>query len=270
MKAIRAVSMPVIGLLFLPLCAFAQSMPDRDPYNQPFAPRDCDRCDDLCALVDQYWQKERGIEVWKRYAQSNLSRVRPPATVTDVESLQNHVKEELDKAMQGRNLPCKTLQEAEAERGNPNPEPPRNPIQTGLETKVFKESCEIVYRGEKLQDVTEKVWRGTHVCKGSADAELAHEQVHQRICQSFWEADSSRAVHRQSRLEIVAESELQAWRRHRNRLRDEILRLASRCGWEPTDRQKLDPNAVPSEHQTKTMQDKNWGQKAFEALNGGP
>ena len=200
MNAIRAASMSAAALFFLPLCASAQMMPDRDPYNQPFAPRDCDRCDDLCALVDQYWQKERGIEIWKRYAHSNLSRVSPPATVTDVESLQNHVKEELGNAMQGRNLPCKTLQEAEAERGNTNPEPPRNPIQTGLETKVFLESCEIVYRGEKVQDVTEKVWRSTHVCKGSADAELAHEQVHQRICQSFWTADRSRAVQRQSRL----------------------------------------------------------------------
>jgi hypothetical protein len=52
MNVIRAASLPLIALLFAPLCTFAQMMPDRDPYNEPFAPRDCDRCDDLCALVD--------------------------------------------------------------------------------------------------------------------------------------------------------------------------------------------------------------------------
>jgi hypothetical protein len=149
------------------------------------------------------------------------------------------------------------------------PKPPLTPAEgdgTGLETKVFDGSCDTVFRGEKLEGAVEQKWRATHVCKGSADAEIEHEKVHQRICRATWDANRFLAVKRLSTIRNVAESELQSWTKHREMLRDEILKLASRCGWQPTDRQRADPSSVPSEHQTKKMEERGW--QAFDALSG--
>ena len=66
----------------------------------------------------------------------------------------------------------------------------------------------------------------------------------------------------------VAETELQAHRKHRDLLREEIQTLAGNCGWDPTDRQKADPTSVPSEMQMKEMEARGW--KAFDALSSTP
>jgi hypothetical protein len=257
--------MPFVVLLCLPISAFAVLV---DPNT---GNRACTKCSDLCTLVDQYWQKERGIELWQRYAASTLPPARRkalPATVTDLDSFEKFIYgEELPKTWKNRQLPCENVKEWEQEAPKPPLLPPGGDG-TGLETKVFKESCETVYRGGKLEGDNEKKWRATHVCKGSSDAELEHEKVHQEICRATWDANRFLAVKRLSTVRNVAESELQAWRRHRNLLRDEIRTLAKNCGWQPTDRQNADPNSVPSEKQTKKMEERGW--QAFDALGGTP
>ena len=139
---------------------------------------------------------------------------------------------------------------------------------TGLETKGFEQSCEIVYRGKKLEGDTEKEWRKTHACKGSAQAELEHERVHQKICQNTFAQYPDTAVQRLTSFRNIAESELQAWKKHRDLLREEIQKLARNCGWEPTDRQRADPDSVPTETQTKKMEERGW--KAFNVLSSTP
>jgi hypothetical protein len=259
----RAGPIPFAVLLLLPVCSLAQKV---DPNS---IDRECDRCSDLCYLVDQYWQKERGIEVWKRYAASTPERHRipVPANVTDLDSFEKLIYEEkLPNAMKDRKLPCKVAAEWEKQDDTTPPALPKSNWGVGLETKVFDGSCQVFYGKDKLEGDAEKKWRGKHVCKGSADAELAHEQVHQQICRATWANDPANAVNDLVTFENVAQSELQAWRRHRNLLRDEIQKLARNCGWQPTERQKNDPNAVPTEHQTKDMEERGW--KAFEALTG--
>jgi hypothetical protein len=252
------------ALLLLPFDGLAQRLDRNSPE------RVCDRCSDLCSLVDQYWQKERIIEIWKRYAASTPlgKRTALPAEVTDLDTFYEHLYEkELPKTFEGRQLPCEAVPEWQQE-------PPRPPLLrpggdgTGLETKVFVESCEIVYRGHKLEGDTEKAWRSTHVCKGSADAEIEHERVHQKICRNIWERNRFLAVKRQGIPRNVAETELQAWTKHRDLLKEEIQKLANNCGWEPTDRQKADPNSVPTEAQTKKMEERGW--KAFNVLSSTP
>ena len=76
------------------------------------------------------------------------------------------------------------------------------------------------------------------------------------------------AVKRQSLPRNVAETELQAYTKHRDLLKEEIQKLARNCGWEPTDRQQADPNSVPTEAQTKKMEERGW--KAFNALSSTP
>ena len=248
-------------LLLLPFGAFAQLI---DPHN---GTRECTKCSDLCSLVDQYWQKERGIEMWKRYAASTLPSKRTPLPtgVTDLGTFYDFIyQQELPKTWENRQLPCETVKEWEQEPPKPPLLPPGGDG-TGLETKVFDGSCETVYRGQKLEGDNEKKWLATHVCKGSADAELEHEKVHQEICRATWEANRFLAVKRLSTLRNVAESELRAWTKHRDMLQEQIRALARNCGWEPTDRQRANPDSVPSEMQTKKMEERGWN--AFNALN---
>ena len=261
----RSSAILLVALLLLPFDAPAQ-LADGNSTD-----RECTKCSDLCSLVDQYWQKERIIKVWKKYAASTPpgQRAALPPEVTDLNSFYKLLYEkELPQTFEGRELPCETspwMQE--------HPRPPLLPPpgeSTGLETKVFEESCEIEFRGEKLEGDkdTEKAWRDTHVCKGSAQAELEHEKVHQGICREIWDKNRFLAVKRQSTPRNVAESELQAYTKHRDRLKEEIQKLAGNCGWDPTDRQKADPNSVPSEMQMRKMEARGW--KAFDALSSVP
>jgi hypothetical protein len=260
----RSAAILLIALLFLPFDAQAQRLDRNSPE------RECDRCSDLCSLVDQYGQKERMIEVWKRFAASTPrgQRTALPAEVTDLNSFYDFLYEkELPKTFQNRQLPCAAVPEWEQEQPKPPLERPGGDG-TGLETKVFTESCEIVYRGQKLEGDVEQNWRRMHVCKGSADAEIEHEKVHQQICRKYWDSNRFLAVKRQSLPRNIAETELQAYTKHRDLLREEIQKLARNCGWEPTDRQRADPNSVPSEAQTKKMEEQGW--KAFNALSSTP
>lgn len=254
----------LLALLFLPLDAGAQ-LADGNSTD-----RECTKCSDLCSLVDQYWQKERGIELWKRFAASTPrgQRTPLPPEVTNLDTFEEYLYEqEFPKIFSERQLPCEAVPEWQQEP----PKPPLLPTGgnvTGLETKVFKESCEIVYRGQPLQGDTEKAWRSTHVCRGSANAELEHEKVHQEICLKVWSNNRFLAVKRQSLPRNVAETELQAWTRHRDLLREEIQKLARNCGWEPTDRQRADSSSVPTQAQTKKMEERGW--KAFNVLSSMP
>lgn len=254
----------LVVLLFLPFTALGQ-LADGNSTD-----RECTKCKDLCNLVDQYWQKERGIELWKRFAASTPpgQRTQLPASVTNIDTFYDYLYEkELPKTFADRQLPCEVVPEWQQEPPKP-PFLPTGGNATGLETKVFTESCEIVYRGQKLEGDTEKAWRQTHVCRGSANAELEHEKVHQKICRGMWDANRFLAVKRQSMPRNIAETELQAWTKHRDLLREEIQKLARNCGWEPTDRQKADPDSVPTEAQTKKMEERGW--KAFNALSSTP
>ncbi|HEX4970108.1 MAG TPA: hypothetical protein VFV69_03565 [Steroidobacteraceae bacterium] len=260
----RSSAILLLVLLFLPLDARAQ-LADGNSTD-----RECTKCSDLCSLVDQYWQKERVIEIWKKYAASTpqLQRTPVPPEVTNLGQFYEFLYEqELPKTWAARQLPCESVPEWMQE-------PPKPPLLrpggdgTGLETKGFEQSCEIVYRGKKLEGDTEKEWRKTHACKGSAQAELEHERVHQKICQNTFAQYPDTAVQRLTSFRNIAESELQAWKKHRDLLREEIQKLARNCGWEPTDRQRADPDSVPTETQTKKMEERGW--KAFNVLSSTP
>ena len=251
-----------VGLLLAVLCTpgvvFAQALDRNSP------DRKCDRCSDLCSLVDQYWQKERGTDVWWRYAVSNPARVQYSSDqVTNLNAFYETVYgKELPATWENRQLPCEAVKEWEREP----PRPPMDwPSGTGLETTIG-ESCAITYRGKPLEGDNEKAWRATHVCKGSADAELEHEKVHQKHCRETWRKGRLLAPTRMSMIHNVAETELQAWTKHQQLLKEEILMLARNCGWEPTDRQRGGPDSVPTEAETREMEDLGW--KAFEALGG--
>src|ERR1044071_8925344 len=121
----------LLALLFLPLDAHAQ-LADGNSTD-----RECTKCSDLCSLVDQYWQKERGIQVWKRFAASTAPRQRTPLPpeVTNLDTFYEYLYEkEFPKIFSERQLPCEAVPEWMQEP----PKPPLLPTGgnvTGLETK---------------------------------------------------------------------------------------------------------------------------------------
>jgi len=222
-----------------------------------FASEACDQCEDLCRLVDQYQQKEKGIELWKQYASSTpeADRIALPANVTEMISLENHVYGQFkawpDTRKQNGELPCAVPANA----------PQSTPVETDL-TTTSDSSCEIRYNGKKLEGPNLKDFEKAVGCKVMSDATIAHETEHQEICmRAHSDQEGLKTLDEPS---FVAQNELQAWTEHRDVLRDAIRALAGRCGWEPTKRQKSSPVSVPSTKQAKDMQARGW--KASKAL----
>ena len=253
-SVVRA-ALPCGALLVAALCACASASA------QPAA---CDKCEDLCRLVDQLQQKEKGIELWRQYAASTpASQRRPlPPGVTDLEGIENQVWNEFTQWAKDRKqndeLPCKF----------PPPPPGQAPpsVAVDLTTTVSNDSCEISYKGKKLEGQVLKDYETDTNCKVSSDATIAHEETHREHCMRAYHSDRANAPKILDTPENVAESELQSWTRHRDVLREGIRAIAGRCGWEPTKRQKKDLESVPSTQQTKDMQARGW--KALNALKG--
>lgn len=219
----------------------------------------CDECSDLCRLLDQHQQRQKGVELWRKYAESTdqADREALPANVTETNSLQNHVKAQFDAwaadRMQKLDLPCELPKQAQT-----NPAP----VVTDL-TTTSDSSCEIQYQGKGLfKDDNLKQFETAVGCKTLSDATIAHEEVHREHCMRAY-ADEE-GLKTLDAPEFVAENELQAWTKHRDVLRDAIRPLALKCGWVPTKRQRLDLSSVPSNPQMRKME-KRW-KRAAKAL----
>lgn len=214
---------------------------------------DCDQCEDLCRLMDQYLQKEKGIEIWKKYAASTPLPMRTalPASVTDTDSMENQGWEEFSEWTKTRELPCKPsfdLLKALGLKKAPG-------VTTDLVTATQNPQCPILYNGRSL-DVgsTKSDFEKDVNCKAISDATIAHEEVHQSHCRNAFAENPAVAPMLLDTPEMVAESELQAWTKHKQKLEEAIRNILAKqgCGWQPTTGQKANPNAVPS---LKQMQD---------------
>jgi hypothetical protein len=214
---------------------------------------DCDECKDLCRLMDHYLQKEKGIEIWKQYALSTPvgNRAALPAGVKDTASMEDQAWLEFSEWAKTRELPCKPefdLLRAVGLKDKP-------PVVTDLITETRNSSCGIYFHSSELNSgSTRSDYEAATGCKAISDATIAHEEVHQRHCRNAYASDPAKAAALLDTPEMVAESELQAWTRHKEMLGSAIRDILAKkgCGWQPTTRQKADPNAVPS---LKQMQD---------------
>jgi hypothetical protein len=218
-----------------------------------FARADCDQCEDLCRLMDQYLQKEKGIEIWKKYAASTPLPMRTPlpASVTDTAGMENQGYQEFSEWTKTRELPC-----------TPSPNLLRTlgleqapGVTTDLVTVTQNPACPIMYNDRALDvGTTKSDFEADVKCKAISDAVIAHEEVHQGHCRKAYEQNPAIAPMLLDTPEMVAESELQAWTKHKEKLEEAIRDILAKqgCGWQPTTGQKANPNAVPS---LKQMQD---------------
>jgi hypothetical protein len=251
------------------LSVFALALAILPPSFASAAPASCETCQDLCRLMDEYLQKERGIELWRQYAASTPASQRKPlpAGVTETAGIENLVWNEFSNWAKDREknkeLPCKLK--------NPGQAPP--PVTTDLETTTQDGSCTVIDSGsgKKLEGQTLTDFEQAKNCKVLSDAVIAHETVHQEHCLRAFSQDHANAARILDTPENVAESELQAWTRHKEVVGDAIRRIAGKCGWQPTKRQKQDMNSVPSPAQSRNMQNRGWkAAKALGAKGNGP
>jgi hypothetical protein len=141
-------------------------------------------------------------------------------------------------------------------------------------------ACEIYYvqdtdndgkadTAEKLDSQTLAKYEKDVGCKALSDATVEHERVHQRHCKNAYAQDPAGAEKFLDTPEIVAESEYQAWSRQQEMIAEAIRQIVAKngCGWQPTEGQKDNPDAIPSLEQIKKMEQQGW--KAVEALEKG-
>jgi hypothetical protein len=219
----------------------------------------CDDCKDLCRLIDQYQQKEKGIEIWKQYAWSTpaANRKALPAGVNDVDTMEAQGMKEFDAWTADRT----------AKNEWPCPLKPGGAPGAVVDlTTSITSDCTISYKGKKLEGQNLKDFETDKGCEAEADAVIAHETVHQIHCTEAWSKDPKTAAKFLDTPEMVAETELQAWTAHKKVLADEIRKLLKKkgCGWQPTYRQQASPDAVPSQKQLDKMRTNAW--KAAKAL----
>jgi hypothetical protein len=236
----------------------------------------CDQCEDLCRLMDRYLQEEKGIEYWKKFAASTPDEQRLHlAHIKTGPQLEELVMNAFNQWTKKRQLPCQQPEGPNLQDAFPSPT--TNPggsssVVTELETHFEDSRCRITYKvnGEdkdldEVKDQFEKDWG----CKTLSDALIAHEQVHVEHCMQAYAQGEEAAQKILSDPANIAESELQAWTKHRDVLADQIRNIirSKGCGWQPTKGQANNMNAIPSVKQSIDMQKR--GYKAVDALSKG-
>lgn len=221
------------------------------------APNPCNKCEDLCLLIDQYQQKEKQIELYQRYAGPRPQRI-PRAG----ESAQDAVEREFIDWLRVRELPCviplsvlisnaaRSAFDAVFGGGK------SDAVQVDLQTHTKDASCSITFGKKKLEeDDTRQQYEEWVNCKPLSDATIEHEKVHQARCLQEYASDAPNAARVLVEPSISAESEVLAHQRHKELIEVAIRDIIERegCGWLQTERQRADPRSVPSLKQMQEM-----------------
>jgi hypothetical protein len=126
-----------------------------------------------------------------------------------------------------------------------------------------------VIKREELVGAVRDAYETSVDCKAYSDSEIAHEEVHQKHCENARAMDPAGGEAFMNTPWMTAESELDAYTTQRDMLHDDILSIVRNkgCGWDPTARQKEDPDSIPSLKQVQDMSLRAW--QAAEALSDG-
>jgi hypothetical protein len=198
---------------------------------------DCDSCEDLCRLMDQYLQKSKAADAWRELAMSTpqASRRIVPGSVKDMGSVETFVNDELTQWLENRQwtgeMPCPTA------GVSPGPA-------TELETQMLDPGCHIIYNKQILQGDNLKKFVDAVGCKAISDSQIAHENVHRDHCLNAFKnaPDDKTAVEWIDRVDVTAESEMRAYSKARDMLANQIRDIIRKegCGWDFT-KHKNDP-----------------------------
>ena len=227
----------------------------------PPPPSACDKCADLCQLVNHYQQKAKAAELFRQYAHKGIgAEAALPAGVTDLRTMESAVQREWDKWMKKRVVPCQP-------EGAPAKSLPA--ADTQLETNMWSPTCDVIYNKAPLVGDAIPKFEAEYNCKPASDALQGHEQVHVESCMKTYsehDVDAARKIIDDPR--NVADGEVAAYTREAeivgNQIRNTVRQKG--CGWQPTKAQEHDMNAQPSAKQVTKMLEQGW--KAVKALRG--
>jgi hypothetical protein len=217
---------------------------------------DCDSCEALCWLMDRYDQRQKGVDIWYRWASSNPNREAPPAGVTESGSMEAKFQEEFDQALSARSLPCPLPLVEGIKRALGFGDGSQVELETGI-----GQSCAISWKGQDLAaGDTQQRWEASIGCKKLSDPLLEHERAHQSFCQEAWAKRGAKGGDWLDEPATTAENEWKAWTREKDLLEQEIRELIEKygCGWEPTTRQIETPGSIPSVTQVQKMKKRAW------------
>jgi hypothetical protein len=214
--------------------------------------------------MDQYLQREKGIELWKGFAASTpkAQRRKLPPNKNTANGVQNVVFEEWSEWAKNRKWngehPCDF-----GFGGTPATDIIMVP------DKPERGGCAIMYGDDVLEGATLAKYEKDINCKVLSDSSLAHENVHKEHCMAAYAQSFDYADQLLSTPEYSAESELQAWTKQKEVLGEAIRNIIRKngCGWKPTKGQKNRLGAVPSIEQMQKMEQQGW--KAAKALSKG-
>jgi len=253
----------LLGLAGLLLCAVGIARAQ--------APAPCDTCQDLCRLMDQYQQRTKAIEIWRQYTGHGGKKI--PQGVTTGSQMEDLFKQQFDAWLATRrpapnappddlgSLPCR-LKPSVGGRGG------GGGATSDLHTNLA--SCKILTSaGQELVGPVRDAFEASVNCKAETDAVIAHEEVHQMHCRNAHKMDPAGAEDFLSTPWMTAESELDAYTKHRDEIGKAIRAIVNKwgCGWQPTHRQQTDPQSIPSLKQVQDMSKRAW--QAAAALSDG-
>lgn len=233
-------------------------------------PAACDTCQDLCRLMDQYQQRVKAIEIWQKYTGDGGRHV--PGTVKTQDDMENLFQEEFNQWLDSRRLPNDA---SGVSPGSLPCIPKRSGGGAVGRILVDPADCKIYVKNpgstkqEELVGAARDAYEASVNCKADSDAEIAHEEVHKKHCENAHAIDPAGGEAFMRTPWMTAESELDAYTRQRDMLHDDILSIVRNkgCGWDPTARQKQDPDSIPSLKQVQDMSQRAW--QAAEALSDG-
>jgi hypothetical protein len=272
----------VVSILYLGISGALVCAAGPAPAQGPAA---CDTCQDLCRLMDYYQQRVKAIEIWRKYTGDGGRHI--PATVKTTNDMENLFEQELNQWLASRrpgpnasaddmgSLPCKL-------KPGGKPGAVSNLKMNPADCKIYvntRDTTGNIIKVEELIGPAREAYEASVNCKTLGDAEIAHEETHRMHCENAYrefmdtEQDDAKARARTEAIFdspwVAAESELLAYTVHRDRLHDAILSIVRTkgCGWDPTARQKQDPDSIPSLEQVQEMSKRAW--QAASALSDG-
>jgi len=217
--------------------------------------------------MDQYQQRTKAIELWKQYTGNGGKNI--PEGVKTGSQMEELFKTQFNDWLATRrpapnaapddlgSLPCRLKKGGGGGGAVPQ-----------LETEL--KSCKILTpAGEDVQGPARKTFEASVNCKVESDAVIAHEEVHQMHCRNAHKLDPAGAEDFLSTPWMTAESELDAYTKHREEIGKAIRAIVQTrgCGWQPTERQKADPDSIPTLKQVQEMSKRAW--QAAAALSDG-
>lgn len=227
-------------------------------------PKACDTCADLCILMDYYQQKAKTAEIFEKINKTIKQleadgKPLPPGLSTH-DGVENTAAAEFE-IWSGTRIPLNLLPCQLAPGGAGKQVITELTTDMGtctVGTANAKGGFDKPLVGPEL-DAFEMQWN----CKSLTDTMRAHEEVHRHECENARAIDPKGFSDFMTSPRMTAETEVDAYTEHRDKLKEAINAIITKkgnefCGWDQSCRLIQDPSAIPSLAELQGMSQRAW------------